>query len=230
MIEDHIKSQVAAHYSKADAGVLLLSQLGAQLTKDGHWPPLNDGRTLTEVVDETDNLSLVRDENAKAFIAIVPAGSEHIAEAAIESRHKRIFLRDVSRALLAAFTIQVEPGKHVYVYLEPKLRFTVSKENDQDGILIDTDLRTPEIDASDIRNLELEDIARLDANIREWCERHGVEHAAITWRHERQDTPTIVEDPRTSNGLERLYAAQEPSIAKRLVIPFDIAIELSRMK
>ena len=230
MIEENIETQVRNHYSDADAGVLLLSQLGKQLKDNGIWPPPNESRTLTQVVEETTSLNLVRDENSKAFIAIVLAGSEQIAEAAIEERHKRIFLRNVTRALLTAFTIQVEPEKNVYVHLKPKLKYSVGAEKVQDGILIDTDLRTPELDASDIRDLALEDVARLDSNIQTWCDRHNVDYSAITWKHKRPDALAETEDSRASNGLERLYAAQDPSVAKRLAIPFDIAIELSRMK
>lgn len=230
MIEEHIVAKVKDHYSDTDAGVLLLSQLGKQLKDDGHWPPQNDSRTLTEIVEETASVSLVRDENAKAFIAIVLAGSEQIARDAIEERHKRIFLRDVSRALLAAFTIQVDPEKNVYVHLKPKLKFSVEAQKVPDAILVDAELRIPGIDVSDIRDLALEDVDRLGANIRTWCGRHKVDHNAITWKHERPDPLAETEHSRASNGLERLYAAQDPSLAKRLVIPFDIAIELSRMK
>lgn len=230
MIEEQIEAQVRDHYSDADAKVLLLSQLGKKLKDEGHWPPQNDSRTLTEIVEETAGVSLVRDENAKAFIAIVLAGSEQIANDAIEERHKRIFLRDVSRALLAAFTIEVDPKKNVYVHLKPKLKFSVDAQEVPDAILVDAKLRTPGLDVSDIRDLALDDVTRLDSNIRTWCNRHDVDFRAITWKQERPDTLAETEDSQASNGLERLYAVQDPGLAKRLVIPFDIAIELSRMK
>lgn len=230
MIEEQIEALVRDHYSSEDAGVLLLSTLGKKLTDSRHWPLQNDSRTLTEIVDETDSLSLVRDEEAKAFIAIVLAGDESIAHAAIANRHRRAFLKEVSRALLAAFTIHVDSGKQIYVHLQPKLRFSIRDEPMQDGIPVDADLRVPEVDASDVRNLDLEEVAKLDSNIREWCQRHGVEHSSITWKQERNVSSSTVDSAHSSNALERLYAAQEQSITKRLVIPFDIAIELSRMK
>ena len=57
MIEENIETQVRNHYSDADAGVLLLSQLGKQLKDNGIWPPPNESRTLTQVVEETASLT-----------------------------------------------------------------------------------------------------------------------------------------------------------------------------
>ncbi|MFD0850533.1 hypothetical protein [Sphingosinicella xenopeptidilytica] len=230
MIENEIKRLVEEHYADAEAEVLLLSNLGVRLTKEGLWPPANDKRTLLEAAEATADITVVRDETAKSFIAIVRAGDEQRAVRAIANRQKRHFLRGLPRALLLAFTLDMAEGQVMAVRLGPKISYVGGPAAEEGSIVVDQDLRIVGLDAMDVTALSEADVERLDTNIKAWCERHEVDPSSLVRVHGKSaaaKAPTAA--PARSSALERLYAAQEPDVAKRLSVPIDIALTLSRM-
>lgn len=230
MIENEIKKLVEEHYKDAEAAILLLSNIGMRLTKECLWPPANDKRTLYEAAEATPDIALVRDENAKSFIAVVKAGDEQRAVRAIADRHKRHFLRGLPRALLLAFTLDIADGQVMTVRLGPKISYLAGPAVEEGAIIIDQDLRLPGLDAGDLAELPEADVERLDTNIRAWSERHHVDPASLgRVRRKAPIADPTASAPAQSSALERLYAAQNPDVAKRLTVPIDIALALSRM-
>lgn len=230
MIEDEIRKLVEEHYADGEAGILLLSDIGMRLTEENHWPPANDKRTLYEAAKATQGIALVRDESAKSFIAVVNEGDEQRAIRAIADRHKRFFLRGLPRAFLLAFTLDVAEGHVMTVRLGPRISYLTGTAPEEGTIIVDQDLRLPGLDAINLSELPDADVEKLDTNIRTWCERHHVDPASLARVDRRLAKASLPPAaPRQSSALERLYAAQEPEIAKRLSVPIDIALALSRM-
>ena len=102
-------------------------------------------------------------------------------------------------------------------------------------IEVDADLRLPGVDAADIDGLDAATAGDLEARIRAWCDRHQIDAASLVRLRRRHGKPaeaTTAAAPGragASSALERLYEAQEPHIAKRLTVPIDIALVLSRI-
>ena len=67
---------------------------------------------------------------------------------------------------------------------------------------------------------------KLEANIREWAERHHVILDELKMNY--QDPINGLSDRAGNTALERLRNAQSNDVAKRFVIPIDIAVLLSR--
>ncbi|KPL68282.1 hypothetical protein SZ64_09195 [Erythrobacter sp. SG61-1L] len=230
MIEDQIKKLVEEHYEGGEAGILLLSQIGMRLTKEGLWPPANDKRTLYEAAEATPDIAVVRDESAKSFIAVVKAGEEQRAVRAIADRQKRYFLRTLPRAFLLAFTLDIADGQVMSVRLGAKISYLAGPVAEEGTIVVDQDLRLPDLDVSDLGELPQADVEKLDTNIRAWCERHHVDPDSLSRVHSKpSSTAPKALSTTQSSALERLYAAQDPEVAKRLSVPIDIALVLSRM-
>ncbi|MDR6127093.1 hypothetical protein [Sphingomonas sp. SORGH_AS_0438] len=231
MIEDDIRKLVDAHYEDDAADILLLSNIGMHLTDAGLWPPANDKRTLFDIVQSMDGVTLVRDETAKSFIAVVKTGEEQRAVQAIADRHKHAFLRGLPRALLLAFTLDIADGQIMTVRLDQKISYLAGPVAEDGAIVVDDDLRISGLDVINLRELSGDDIEKLDTNIRAWCERHHIDPASLqrTSRKAIKATTSLPADTVQASALERLYAAQDPDVAKRLSVPIDIALALSRM-
>lgn len=231
MIDDEIIAIVTEHYGTPGADLLLLSHLGKTLA-DGHiWPATGDKRTLYETVEAIEGLRLIRDDNTSAFIAVVPNGSEQMAQKKISDRQKRYFLRGLPRALLLAFTLPIPAEKVVSVRLQPKVVYRVGEVAAAGEIPIDADLRMPVEGAGDVDAMSVEDVERLDTNIRAWGLRHGIEMSTLKRGAQppapQSEHPQVQRTP-AGSALERLYAAQDPEVAKKMIVPIDIAILLGR--
>jgi hypothetical protein len=230
MIEDQVAEFVKAHYAREGAEILLLSKLGEQLIKDGAWPlDRSDKRTLFQVAEATPGISIVTDPSVKAFIALVEAGNEQHARDEIERRKKLFFLRGLPRAVLLAFTLEMAPGSAMYLALTPRPEYRGGLPVDDPNFqLVEEDLRLPGLDVTDLENMSEDNRGRLETNIREWANRHGVDWSTLKQR--RTPTQQTVSAPtRALSALDRLLAAQAPDVAKRLNIPIDIAVALSRL-
>jgi hypothetical protein len=230
MIEDEIASIVAEHYQQGEQRLLMLSNLGARLSKLGHWPlPPGDKRTLFDVVEAVPKVSVVVDPESKSFIAVVPAGQEKLAHDAIAARRHLYFLRGLPRALLLAFTLDLAEGQKIFVQLAPRVSYIVGQDAGvADAIVVDPDLRLPGLDVDQLDAQALQSAEQLEGKIREWCARHQLEPQTLA-RKPRPAASTRQPATKPSSALERLYAAQEPDEAKRLSIPLDIALTLSRL-
>lgn len=232
MIENDIKALVDEHYGKPEPGLLMLSNVGAALSKQGKWPlPDEDERTLTEITEATPGIVLVRDPNATSFIAVVPPGQENLADTAIARRKQLYFVRGLPRTVLLAFCLEMAPGQHMHLRLDPRASYQAGPEIAIEGFLpVDDDLRLPGLAIDDVASLESGQVEALEAKVREWCDRHGVPAEALGRKRSRP-TPRAPAAPaqKASSALERLYAAQSPDLADRLIVPIDIALMLSRM-
>lgn len=231
MTDDAIIRIVEEHYATPEADLLLLSHLGKMLTAGGYWPRMGDNRSLYETVDAIDRIRLIRDDKASAYIAVVLKGNERLAQERIANRHRRLFLRGLPRALLLAFTLQVPADKVISVRLQPKTVYRIRDVIEPGEYLIDADLRMPTESAGDIDAMSVEDVERLEKNIRAWGLRHEVEVSTLK-RGDQSSTPQSkrpegLRAP-VKSALERLYAAQDPEVAKKLIVPIDIAILLGR--
>jgi len=232
MIENHISELVEAHYHPENADVLLLSNLGERLIKDGMWPlERGDKRTLYQVAEAAPGVSIVTDSRLQAFIALVKEGDEQRARDEIEKRLKLFFLRGLPSALLHAFSADAAPGVDVWVSLVPKTHYRIATDAPDQGFYkIDDDLRIPGLDVTDIDALADPDRARLESNIREWAARYEID-LKIVGRRKRvvRDASAKPAEGAVTTALDRLYGAQAPDVAKRINIPIDIAVTLSRL-
>lgn len=234
MIEEKILKLVEEHYAGSSPEVLLLSNLGIRLRKEAVWPPPNDTRSLLQAVEAINGIQVVRDDSAESFIAIVLQGDEARANRAIESRRKRRYLRGLPRAFLLAFTIEIASGQVMTVRLGRKITYHVTSAAEQGTIIVDDELRLPGLNTEDIADLSDGEVEDLERKIKEWCTRNGVDPESLTRfdRHSMRQ-PSAPETFRQSgplgSALDRLFAAQPPEVAKRLNVPIDIAIVLSKI-
>lgn len=231
MIDDEIIEIVTEHYRTPGADLLLLSHLGKRLSDDDLWPALGDKRSLYEAVDAVEGIRLIRDENTPAYIAVVPNGSEQLAQKKIADRQKRNFLRSLPRALHLAFTLPVAADKSVFVKLLPKIIFRVGESASDGELPIDMDLRVPAEGAGEVDKMSVEDVEQLDANVRVWGVRYNVDLSELNRRIRRpapEKKQPPLPSPAASSALERLYAAQDPDVAGRMIVPIDIAVLLGR--
>lgn len=232
MIEDHIAKLVEAHYHPDNAEILLLSNLGERLIKEGMWPlERGDKRTLYQVAEAAPGVSIVTDPRVQAFIALVKQGDEQRARDEIERRRKLFFLRGLPSAFLRAFTVESPAGVDIWVSLTPKAFYRIAADEPDEGFYkIDGDLRVPGLDVTDLDVLSEPDRNRLESNIREWAARHEVD-LKIVGRRKRvaPETPAKPSVDSATTALERLFAAQAPDVAKRMTVPIDIAMTLSRL-
>lgn len=229
MIEDDIKALVEEHYKDPDAEILLLSNIGMRLTKQGLWPPANDKRSLFDAAEDTPGVKPIRDEDARSYIAVVLEGDEQRAIKAIDARKHRFVLRSYPRALLLAFTLEIAEGQIMSLKLGPKITYQGGPTLEEGTLRVDDDLRLPGLDIFDLPSLGDEDIEKLATNIRAWCERHHVDQSTLVRTQSRKPEPVAVPAASSSSALERLYAAQTPEVAKKLIVPIDIALALSRL-
>jgi len=232
MIEVEIEQLVKEHYDQPKAGILLLSKLGTRLVQKGVWPPEGEKRSLYEIADAMPSLSLVREDEKTSFIPVTLKGDEQRAHVAIADRQKRFFLRGLPRPLLLAFTLGMDDGQRMSVSLEPKVRFRTAPSIEHDMIIVDDDLRLAGLDVTELDEIDINTIARLEANIKTWCGRHDIDPSSLPRARSRQSPKDAAPSPAASppsSALERLYAAQDPDVARRLIIPADVALALSRM-
>jgi hypothetical protein len=230
MIEDEIAAIVTEHYQPGQRRPLMLSNIGARLSKLNHWPlPAGDKRTLLEIVEAMPQVSVVVDQASKSFIAVVPAGQEQLAHDAIAARRHLYFLRGLPRALLLAFTLDLADGQQMYVQLGPRVTYVAGPDaGGPDAILVDADLRFPGLEITQLDAQAVEGAPELEDKIRQWCARHNLDPETLA-RKIRPASPAKPPAAKTASALERLYAAQDADVAKRLAIPLDIALTLSRL-
>ena len=229
MIEDRIFQIVRDHYRAPGAELLLLSVLGARLSKAGVWPQAAEKRTLFEVVESVNNISLVCDPEVQSFIAVVLRGDERRAFEAIDKRRKHYLLRELPKPLLLAFTQEAPQGQTIFVRLEPRISYSYGPPIENDAIAVDDDLRLPGLEITNPTAMRAADVEQLEANLKRWCERHLIDLPSLARRHGKTFTLHSGGPTQQSNALERLYSAQSSDVAQRMCVPIDIALVLSRI-
>lgn len=232
-IIDIIRSAVLKHYSESDAA-LLLAELGNSLRKSGAWPPANGDRTLAQVIDDlAPEIKLVRDLATPAYIAVVPAGKEHLVTDAIERRRQVRFLMERPRSILLAFCLKVTDDVNVFVQTTSPFRYHIGEPSPMESFeLIEASYRLPGLYIDDPRALPASDAQALSERIEAWAKRHNIsftKHKAQEKTPARTAVADVVGPKKGHNALERLYAAQPEGLGERIVMPFDIAVYLSRL-
>lgn len=230
MIEKLIAEKVEAHYADDKAPLLLLSALGFRLKEDGIWPAAGESRPLRDIVGTTPGLRIIPDPEARSFLAVVRQGDEQRARDEIERRHRLAFLKNLPRPVLLAFTLQLPENEAVHLQLTPRASFVTGNNGAPEGFLpVDPELRMPGLNVDDLRELTQEQIEALGDTIRRWCERHGLDPAALSAHRDNPGMKSISTTKRDVSALDRLLAAQSPDVARRMTIPIDIAVALSRL-
>jgi hypothetical protein len=236
MMEERIQELVKEHYGPGgSSGVLLLSSLGFALKDRGYWPDPSDSRTLNDIAESTPGVTVVRDKEAPAFIPVVIEGEEASAQEAISDHKRRLFLRTLPRALLLAFTLEIANGQYMSVQLEPRVAYRGGPQIDEGWLPVEGEYRRSQLDIRNLKEFSPAQVEDLVGAVRSWCAARNIAPESIVrkqaeWarrsREVHDETPSGVAK---SSALERLFAAQDPEIAKRLAIPMDIALALSRM-
>jgi hypothetical protein len=230
-IIDSIRSVVEKHYSES-AEVLLLADLGKILRANGSWLPADDQRPLGSFVEEmAPEIILIRDPDAAAFVTVVPADKKQLALEAIERRHKTHLLSRLPRPILLAFCLKAD-NQAVYVRTTPPYRYQFGESPETGFAAVEEHFRLPGLYVGDPRALSPADALALVEKVEGWAKQHNF--SLDKFRMDRgSNSPTpaqVVPQPkRDTNALERLYAAQPSSLAAQMVMPFDIAVYLSRL-
>ncbi len=237
MIEDAILKLVKEHYA-SDERALLLSHLGKALKDGGFWPPENDRRALHDVVDNVAGVTVVRDDDAPAFILVTLAGDEARGRDAIDDHKRRLFLRTLPRALLLAFTLDLAKGQVMSVKIDGRVSYQGGPVLEEGFIQVEDEFRLPNLDVRDIKDLNDEQVVELEQKVRGWCQQHDILPESLVrqqseWarrvREARAAPAPPAAAPHPGNALERLYAAQDPMHVPHLRIPMDLALTLSRL-
>jgi hypothetical protein len=239
MIEDEIRARVGAHYAEPakGEGVLMLSDLGAELRAANLWPLENDRRSLAEVTEQTSGVVVVRHPTLKAFIVVAPTSCAGLAHEALQRRDQIQMLRKLPRPILIAFCLDVDPSVPVHLRRHPPFRYVVGELNGSNGeyIAVEPIFRVPGLFASDPTKLTQEEMAKLAKAIAAWAARHGVQLEEFA-KHGQSPTVSPTSRPESvrkpspgSNALERLLASQSPDVAAKMIVPIDIAVALSKM-
>lgn len=229
---DAIRTTILNHYNNKD-NVLLLSELGKLLREQDHWPSQEDQRSLVKVVEELQpEIIIVRDPEAVAYVVVVPAAKKCLAEQAIEGRRCSNFLAKLPRSVLLAFCLRKMDDQSIFVQLAPPFRYHVGQCPGSGFVVIDEQFRSPGLYINDPAALSLDQTTDLVIKIENWARQNNIQLADLFG--ERQDRrPAMATSSRptgsTKNALERLYEAQSLSLREKIVMPFDIAVYLSRI-
>jgi hypothetical protein len=222
---ESIRAMVAEHYRKASSP-LLLSQLGKILKDKGLWPIAGTAEgSLRKLIEDTSDpdLIIVRDPNAAAYIVVTDSANHDKINAIIAARKKisgdLIDLARLPKSFLNAFCVRQEGMLPVFLSKTQPHEYLLTvplPEKADEYWRIDTKYRLPGLRIGNIERLP-DSIRRvLNQKIERWSADIGVNPDSL-----------YVAQSRDSNALSRLFAAQSPEIAKKLLIPADIALLLS---
>lgn len=221
-----IRELVEKHYRENSGSPLLLSDLGEALRKQELWPLVEwQGKNLREFIQESSDpdLLIVRDKNSPAYIAVTTRASKDVVEQFISRRAQaQAIIPDLEalpRSVLLAFCVQQESGKRVFLRRSPPYRYLVETptgEHERDFILVEDRYRRPGLKVGDVSEMTAADRLDLQTKIAAWSRDNGIQLGKFYRDWEKKNT----------NALERLVEAQAPEIAKKLVIPGDIALLL----
>lgn len=228
-----LKDLVDQHYTADPDRPLLLSQLGGWLDKQDIWPESRNNRSLKQLIEQLPELGLhiLRDPKSPAFITVTPTQLLPKVQEAIAKRSMnektQVRLEEISWPVLLAFCIETQQGTPVYLSRTRPFRFLKAIPIDQPAnwILVDEEYRRPGLRLDKLNTLRTDDRLALAASIQNWCVKHDLR--VEQFFSQDQDGSPEMAGP---NALDRLLAAQTPDVARKLVIPADIAQALARMK
>jgi hypothetical protein len=232
--QQKIKDRVRAHYA-ANRTPLLLAHLGAEIERGDQWPTDRGQRSLKVLITETcaPDLQIVRDRRSPAYIAVVTPEVRADVEAQIADRFTDkdplpVRLEDIVWPVLLAFCVDVQ-NQPVYVKRTRPFRYevgTVPPDHATDYILVEPEYRRPGLRIDHLHLLRLTDRKDLESLIQKWAAVHGVQVEQFSRIDQDEKEPSEA----GGTALDRLLTAQPPDVAKRMMIPADIAQILSRIR
>ena len=228
------KERVRAHYA-ANRTPLLLAHLGAEIEKSDEWPTDRGQRNLKQLIIETcaPDLQIVRDRRSPAYIAVVTPDVRADVEAQIAERFDDkdavpVRLEEIVKPVLLAFCVNVQ-NQPVYIKRTRPFRYEVGSllpDRATDYILVEPEYRRPGLRVDHPHLIPLSDRKDLESRIQKWAAVHGVQVEQFSRIDHDENEPS--EAGRTA--LDRLLAAQPPDVARRMMVPADIAQILSRIR
>jgi len=232
--QQKIKDRVRAHYA-ANRTPLLLAHLGVEIEKSDEWPTDRGQRSLKQLITETcaPDLQIVWDRRSPAYIAVVTPEvradvEAQIADRFVEKESVPVRLEEIVRPVLLAFCVNAQ-NQPVYIKRTRPFRYEVGSvppDHATDYILVEPEYRRPGLRIDRPHLLPLSDRKDLESLIQKWAAVHGVQMEQFS--RVDQDEKETSEAGRTA--LDRLLTAQPPDIARRIMIPADIAQILSRIR
>ena len=234
--EQSIIEEVERHY-RDSTSPYYLSGLGEYIRSHGIEVPA--GMRLKDFLSGTfeGRLLVVQDENVPAKIAIATPEQEDRVTQLLSNRsspeHEDADL-DFSRlpfALMAAFCIASDSGNRVFFRTLRPLRYVIRQSPpDQSHIEIDPQFRPSLADAPSVHNLSESERRGIYQRIVDWAGSKGLDLKSFYYdaRPARIGRP-ISATSSSTNALQRLVEAQEPSFQRQVRIPGDIAVALMKL-
>ena len=232
--QQKVKDRVRAHYA-ANRTPLLLAHLGAEIEKSDEWPTDRGQRNLKQLITDTcaPDLQIVWDRRSPAYIAVVTPEVRADVEAQIADRFADkepvpVRLEEIVRSVLLAFCVNAQ-NEPVYIKRTRPFRYEVGSippDRTTDYILVEPEYRRPGLRIDRLHLLPLSDRKDLEGLIQKWAAVHGLQVEQFS----RVDQDEKEQSEAGGTALDRLLTAQPPDIARRIMIPADIAQILSRIR
>lgn len=232
--QQKIKDRVRGHYA-ANRTPLLLAHLGVEIERNDEWPNDRGQRNLKQLIAETcaPDLQIVSARRSPAYVAVVTPEVRADVEAQIADRFANkepglVRLEEIVRPVLLAFCVKAQ-NQPVYIKRTRPFRYEVGSIPPgpaTDYILVEPEYRRPGLRIDHPHLLPLSDRKDLESLIQKWAAVHGVQVEQFSNVDHDENEPS--EAGRTA--LDRLLTAQPADIARRIMIPADIAQILSRIR
>ena len=228
-----LAERVRRHYLATDAP-LLLSELGVELRNAGIWPVDGDKRPLAQALAEsTPDVTILTAPDAKAFVVVTMKGEEDKAHKAFAARRRERLLRRLPRPVILAFCAKLEDDRPVFLRKTPPYRYSPDPDSVEGWWPVEPEFRNPGLFVDANRSVGGNDADRIMQGIESWAAKHAVDLDALAATEAKpasHATAPVAEAPvpAAANALERLCNAQPPELVRRLVVPMDIALLLSR--
>ncbi|HTK34949.1 MAG TPA: hypothetical protein VL358_06625 [Caulobacteraceae bacterium] len=220
-----VKALVLEHYKTAEVP-LLLAALGTELRKRELWPPPGQQRTLASAIEGADDsLLIIRDPQTPTYMAVATLDTRSVVESAIAERSQKRFLSELARPILLAFC--KEGDRKIFVRREPPFRYYVGEPPDvAECVEVSDDYRMPGLYVDDPAQIPGDVALELAKRVRAWAADNSLN--IENFFSEQREAPKATKAPSRATALERLLAAQPSGVASRMVVPLDIAVQLSR--
>lgn len=231
--QNRIKAIVQEHYEKTRTP-LLLSHLGSRIEKEQLWPDDRGQQSLKQLIEAVKpDLQIVFDKRSPAFVAVATPDSrddvlQQIRARLGEKETTPVRLEDLARPILLAFCIGVQ-NQSIYIRRVRPFRYdvgTIPAGSESEYVVIEPEYRRPGLRIDNLNQITLSDRKDLENRIQKWATVHSLDIEQFS-RLEHDDKE--VSDA-GKTALDRLLAAQPPDIAKRMMIPGDIAQFLSQIR
>lgn len=221
-----IREKVKEHYSETSRP-LWLAALGAKVAQAPRDVALPDDVRLSEFIASNlnDELVLIRSKADTKIVAVADIAHSELVDTAMNGETSGVLVGgapSVPHALRVAFCTSVPAGKRVFFRTAPPFRYIIDDNApDKSFIEIEAGYRLPETRVTKDVGLPEDVESQLRAKIADWMHDKQLPQDAFAARAKDADRAA-------ETALERLVRAQEPAVRRRLVLPADIAVLLSK--